>query len=143
MNKKYIRHHNKGHYQLSKVEEQTTPLIAAPPEQHPFHAQADTIYLQLAFPVFVMGLPDVNTIFDVQGLSNYLPGNLQSQSKLPLQSPQLSSLSSNPKSLVMPSLSSLTSSTNTQSVDKPLDSKSAHLPTAQCIPSHLPPSYED
>ena len=98
--------------------------------------------------MFLTGLPDVNTIFDAQSLSNYLPANshLQSQSKPPLQSPQLSSLSSNHKSLVMPSLS-LTSSTNIhshpQSDYKHLDPKSAHLPTAQCIASHLPPSYED
>ena len=96
----------------------------------------------------MIGLPDINTIFDAQGHSNHVPdnSNLQSQSMSPLLSLQLSSLSSHHKRLVVPSLSSMTSSTNvqshSQSADKHTNSKSAHLPTAQYIPSHLPP-YED
>ena len=99
--------------------------------------------------MFMIDLPDVNAIFDVQGLSNNFQANsnLQSQSKSPLQSLQLSTLSTNPISLVIPSLSSLSSSTSIhshpQSLYKHLDSMSTHLPTADCIPSHLLPSNED
>ena len=85
----------------------------------------------------MIGLPDINTIFDAQGLSNCLPDNshLQSQSKSSLQSSQLSSLSSNHKSLVMPSLSSMTLRTNLRS-----HPQSANK---QCIPGHVLPPYED
>ena len=149
LNMKQYTHDNKRYDQHSEVEVQDTLLIAGPPEQHPYHVQGDTIYFQLSSPVFEMSSPDVNTIFDAQGFSNYLPANshLQNQLNLPLQSPQLSSLSSNHKSLVLPSLSSMSSSTNIhsypQSVYKHLDSMSTHLPTAQYIPSHLLPSYDD
>ena len=81
----------------------------------------------------MVGLPYVNTISAAQGLGNYLPNNslLQTQSNIPLQSSQLSSLSSHYNHLVVPSLSSMTSSIkyHPQSIYK------------QCIPSHLPP-YE-
>ena len=84
----------------------------------------------------MVGLPYVNTIFDAQGLGNYLPDNslLQTQLNIPLQSSKLSSLSSHHNHLVMPSLSSMTSSINVHSHPQSI--------YKQCIPSHLPP-YED
>ena len=87
----------------------------------------------------MIGLPGIDTIFDVQELTNYLPDysyytDLQSHSNIPYQSPQLDNLSQHIydlKSLVMPSLSS---SNNLHSHPQ--------FAYKQCIPSHLP-SYED
>ena len=87
-------------------------------------------------------LPDINTVFDVQSIANYLPANshysdLQSQSNSLYQSPKLADLSQhhyNSKSLVMASQSSMTSNTNLPSHPRSI--------YKQCIPSHLP-AYED
>ena len=106
--------------QFSKVEVQTQPLIAAPPEQHPYHDHTDNRYLQLPLPEFMINLPAINTIFDAQELANYLPSNshytdTQSHSNIPYQSPQLDYFSQyiyNPQGLVLPSLSSMTLSNN-------------------------------
>ena len=91
----------------------------------------------------MISLPDINTIFDPQGLDNYLPDishltDLQNQSYLPYQSPQPPDFSLNfynPKSLDMPSLSSMPSSNNLHFYPQ-----SAYK---QCVPSDLLPSYED
>ena len=140
--KNHYTHYDKGHHQYSEVRAQTPPLIAAPPEHHPSYAQTDNGCLQLPSPVFVIGLPDINTIFDAQDLANNLPDNshyidLQSQSYSSYQSPQLADFSQhiyNPKSLDISSLSPMTSSTNVQS-----HPQSTYK---QCIPNCLPP-YED
>ena len=142
MNEKHYTHHNEKHHQHSEVEVQDTPLIAAPPEQHPYHAQTNNGHLQVPSPVFMIGLPDINTIFDPQDLDNYLPDisnytDLQSQPYSSYQYPQLAYFSEdiyNPKRLVMPSLFSMTSSNNIHS-----HPQSAYK---YCIPSRLPP-YED
>ena len=92
--------------------------------------------------MFGLGLPDINTIFDVQDLANNLPDNshytdLQSQSYSSYQSPQLVDFSQhiyNPESLGIPSLSPMTLSTNVQT-----HPQSTYK---QCIPNCFPP-YED
>ena len=45
LSEKSYTHHNERQHQLSKVEEQATPLIATPPEQHPYHPNTDNMYL--------------------------------------------------------------------------------------------------
>ena len=90
----------------------------------------------------MIGLPDVNIIFDAQDLANNLPDNshytdLQSQSYSSYQSPQLADLSQhiyNTKRLDISSLSSMTSSTNVQSHPQSTYKRR--------IPNRLPP-YED
>ena len=92
----------------------------------------------------MISLPDINSIFDVnfQDFPNYLPANshytdLQTQSNSSYQSLQLANLSPtiyNPESLVIPSMLSMTLSTNLYS-----HPQSAYK---QYIPSLLP-SYED
>ena len=124
------------------MEEQATPLIASPPEQHPYHVPTDNGYLQLPFPENMISLPDINTIFDAQDHANYSPDNsyytdLQSQSYSLYQSPQLTDLSQHinyPNGLLIPSLSSMTLSTNVH--------YQPQFTHKQCIPGHLPP-YED
>ena len=83
----------------------------------------------------MIGLPDVNTIFDTQDLPNYFPDktHLQSQSNSPSQSSQLSSLFNHNENLVMPSLSSISSSTNLPS--------QLQFAYKDCISSRFPP-YE-
>ena len=127
LNKKHYKHHNKRHKEISKVELQATPLTAEPPQQHPYHAHTENGYL--SSPVF-------ETIFDAEYHSNYFPDNshLVSQSNSPSQSSQLSSLFSHNERLVVPSLSSMTSSNNLHSYPQ-----SAYK---QCVPNLLP-SYED
>ena len=92
--------------------------------------------------MFLIGLPDISTIFDAQDLVKHLLDNshytdLQSQSYSSYQSPELADLSQdiyNPKSLDISSLSPMTSSTNVQSHPQSTYKK--------CIPNRLPP-YED
>ena len=135
----YRKAPNKRHHQ---VEEQATPLIASPPEQHPYHVHTDNGYLQLPFPEFMITLPDINTIFDDQDHANYSPDNsyytdLQSQSYSLYQSPQLTDLSQHiyyPNDLLMPSQSSMTLSSHVR--------YHPQFTYKQCIPGHLPP-YED
>ena len=141
-NKKHYTHHSKRHHHVSEQEVEAPSLILAPPPQSPYHSYTDNGYLQLPFPEFMMSLPDINTIFDAQGLANYLPDishltDSQSQSCSPYQSPQPLDFSLNfynPNSLDKSSLSSMTSNNkldfNPQSTYK------------QCIPGHLS-TYED
>ena len=92
--------------------------------------------------MLMIGLPDINTIFD-QDLANNSSNNLtytnlQSQAYSSYHSPQMADFSQhiqNPKSLVIPSLSSVTSTTNIHSHPQSI--------YKQYIPSHLLPSYED
>ena len=142
LNKKHYTYHNERDHQHFEVEVQDAPLIAGPPELHPYHAQTDNGYLQLPSPGFMIGLPDINTIFDAQDLANYLPDNSlytdsQSQSYSTYQSPLLGDFFQhiyNSKSLVIPSLSSMTSSNNI-----PYHPQSTYK---QYILDPLPP-YED
>ena len=131
--KKCYKHRNERHHKISKVDVKTAPLIAAPPQQHPYYAHTDNGYHPS--PVFGIGSQDINTIFDAEDCPDYfLDSHLQSQSNLPSQSSQLSSLFGQNKSLVMPSLSSMTLSTNLRSHPQSI--------YEQYILDPLPP-YED
>lgn len=172
LDKKTYTGNDKGHLQLPKVEVQPPSLIHVLPPQYPYQVNTNNDHLQPPSPGFIIGSPSNSAFYNTQDMTHCSPGNsnhtyLQNHSNSPYQSPRLPEFSPNmynqpstqdfyipnPKSPVMPSMSSprpmmkMPLHTNVhshpQSVYNHQYYNPTHLPTAQYIPNHLPPRYED